>query len=496
MMVAMMEEKERLEELAESELRDRERTLEGGGHPHGVQPWGNSYEAGAAPSVRSSSLGHLRVLSDEALVDLLGHVGARGLCVLARSSKALYVLSQCEELWKPLVIAKCGGAFKFQGTWRRTYALEVCGVELSEKVLKVGGFYSDVLFQSFLCSTIDFDSAWLEVDNVDRRSGLSLEEFVAQYEKPNRPVIITDVVKKWPAFGKWNREYLFKEFGDTPLIAGAVKMKLADFFKYCDTSREERPLYIFDKHFSKHSARVAADYEVPEYFNQDLFSLLGEEGRPDYRWMIMGPGRSGSSFHVDPNSTSAWNACITGRKKWILYPPHCPPPGVHPSTDMAEVTTSASLCEWFINFYPQTKVGDVRPMECVCEAGEVIFVPRGWWHCVLNLEESVAITQNYVSERNLLTVVDYLRDKPHCISGTDRREDLLERFEASLKEKRPGLLEGLREEQRVKQQSGKSLWDKLTDKEDASHAPTFSLLGGGGGGAGAAGGAALFSFGF
>jgi hypothetical protein len=26
-----------------------------------------------------------------------------------------------------------------------------------------------------------------------------------------------------------------------------------------------------------------------------------EEERPDWRWLIMGPARSGSAFHVDPN---------------------------------------------------------------------------------------------------------------------------------------------------------------------------------------------------
>lgn len=27
--------------------------------------------------------------------------------------------------------------------------------------------------------------------------------------------------------------------------------------------------------------------QIPEYFAEDLFSLLGEERRPDYRWLIM-----------------------------------------------------------------------------------------------------------------------------------------------------------------------------------------------------------------
>lgn len=39
------------------------------------------------------------------------------------------------------------------------------------------------------------------------------------------------------------------------------------------------------------------------------------------RWLIIGPHRSGSSFHVDPNATCAWNAVVSGAKKWILFPP-------------------------------------------------------------------------------------------------------------------------------------------------------------------------------
>ena len=69
--------------------------------------------------------------------------------------------------------------------------------------------------------------------------------------------------------------------------------------------------------------------QVPDCFEDDLFSVLKEQ-RPDHSWLIWGPSRSGSSFHKDPNGTSAWNAVVRGSKKWIMYPPHVAPPGMAP----------------------------------------------------------------------------------------------------------------------------------------------------------------------
>ncbi|VAI91527.1 unnamed protein product [Triticum turgidum subsp. durum] len=173
-------------------------------------------------------------------------------------------------------------------------------------------------------------------------------------------------------------------------------MPLDRYFQYSDNAEEERPLYLFDAKFADKVPEMGSDYEVPVYFQEDLFKVLGEE-RPDYRWVIIGPAGSGSSFHVDPNSTSAWNAVIKGAKKWVMFPPEVPPPGVHPSSDGAEVTSPVSIMEWFMNFYGACRTWEKRPIECVCRAGEIVFVPNGWWHLVINLEESIAITQNYVS---------------------------------------------------------------------------------------------------
>ncbi|CAG8733836.1 18347_t:CDS:2, partial [Acaulospora morrowiae] len=51
---------------------------------------------------------------------------------------------------------------------------------------------------------------------------------------------------------------------------------------------------------------MANAYEVPKYFQVDLFETLSEK-RPPHRWMIIGPERSGASWHVDPSGTSGMN---------------------------------------------------------------------------------------------------------------------------------------------------------------------------------------------
>ena len=50
------------------------------------------------------------------------------------------------------------------------------------------------------------------MQQVERRSNLSLQEFREKYEIPNKPVIITDIVKNWPAYKNWNIPDLLKRF--------------------------------------------------------------------------------------------------------------------------------------------------------------------------------------------------------------------------------------------------------------------------------------------
>ena len=50
-------------------------------------------------------------------------------------------------------------------------------------------------------------------------------------------------------------------------------------------------------------------------------------------------------------------------------------------------------------------------------------MPHGYWHMVVNLDECIAITHNYVSTSNLSNVLRFLRDKTDQISGVRDRGD-------------------------------------------------------------------------
>jgi len=86
-------------------------------------------------------------------------------------------------------------------------------------------------------------------------------------------------------------------------------------------NHDESPLYLFDKAFAekmniKVGPQNSAVYWPPACFGPDLFEVLGTE-RPAHRWLIIGPARSGSTFHKDPNATSAWNA--VGESRLIQF---------------------------------------------------------------------------------------------------------------------------------------------------------------------------------
>eukprot|EP00923_Selenidium_pygospionis_P010109 GHVN01017557.1.p1 GENE.GHVN01017557.1~~GHVN01017557.1.p1 ORF type:complete len:412 (-),score=127.42 GHVN01017557.1:220-1398(-) len=193
---------------------------------------------------------------------------------------------------------------------------------------------------------------------------------------------------------------------------------------------DEAPLFVFDPRFVDQMPKLADDYNadsLKHFAGRDYFSLI--PNRPNYRWILLGGRGSGSKWHVDPNATHAWNAVVSGSKRWFFFSPDTPPPGVFPSADSSHVTQPLSLIEWLINFHKSSSSEYGKPtfsngspifLEGTQNAGDVVFVPSGWWHGVLNLSpQTFAVTHNYVHDSNLLKVKRFLKFKVDSVTGVD-----------------------------------------------------------------------------
>lgn len=270
--------------------------------------------------------------------------------------------------------------------------------------------------------------------------------------------------------------YLRNQYSSTKFRAEAVDWPFSAYHDYMANSDDESPLYLFDRKFAeKMNIRVGpgqdSAYWPPECFGPDLFELLGQE-RPAHRWLIVGPKRSGSTFHKDPNGTSAWNAVIQGSKYWIMFPPKTHVPGVFVSEDSSEVTSPLSIAEWLIEFHAEARQ---QPgcIEGICHAGEILHVPSGWWHLVVNLEDGIALTQNFVPKSHLADVLSFLRDKPDQVTGFKPEvSDPFEMFVQRLRVQYPELLKDALDELERRSQTKKRKWEEAVGTQNNAETDT------------------------
>ncbi|CAK5105743.1 unnamed protein product [Meloidogyne enterolobii] len=136
----------------------------------------------------------------------------------------------------------------------------------------------------------------------------------------------------------------------------------------------------------------------------------------------MGPARSGTAIHIDPIGTSAWNALISGHKKWCLIHPSTPKQLIKPKTEETKnLVHPDEAITWFGTVFPRVcsphwNNERFPVIHAIQRPGELMFVPSGWWHVVMNLETTIAVTQNFCSVVNLPNVWPKLIK--HCDSSS------------------------------------------------------------------------------
>ena len=232
---------------------------------------------------------------------------------------------------------------------------------------------------------------------VVQASEASVEEFEQRFHVKSQPAVLLGCLSD-THLSQLSLDHLHLRFGSESFaLYNGQAFTLDEYISYCNGRAETDllPLYVFEDLSlvapSEVKSAILNYYSVPEFFRSDMFELVQESmpkvGRPRFRWLLVGPTRSGTPLHRDPHGTSAWNSLVSGSKHWVLLPPN-----TKESVLRLDIKDHLVWCDEVLPGLLQDE--SVGVIEYLQRPGETVFVPAGWWHAVVNLELSVAVTEN------------------------------------------------------------------------------------------------------
>jgi hypothetical protein len=179
-------------------------------------------------------------------------------------------------------------------------------------------------------------------------------------------------------------------------------MKFSDYLDEYQKDSNDFSLYLKDWHFF----RDFPDYKgfsKSVYFTFDWLNEFWDQRKDavdDYRFVYFGPAGTSTPFHVDVLRSYSWSVNVHGRKEWILVPPGHENEVKDKFGNFPCGITNQELCD---------KIpGSLRVQQ---EANEVLFVPSGWHHQVLNLTDTLSINNNWCNAWNVKNVWRFLKEE-------------------------------------------------------------------------------------
>jgi len=239
---------------------------------------------------------------------------------------------------------------------------------------------------------------------VEKRSHLSRDEFMERYVRGNRPVVITDMARDWPAMKRWS----FAEF----------KRRYGSMTVQVQAGREKDENFEVNKLQHKHTTNFAAflDRVVTSGPNNDEYLTANNEllRRPEFQGLLddVGPlpdycnpadlarcaslwvGPEGTKTPLHHDTLMLLHTQIVGRKRWRFVAPSYAP-RLYNEFDVYSPVNFEPLD---VQRFPEA--AKVQVLEVVVEPGETMFLPLAWWHQVTSLDKCISLSFTNIDAPN------------------------------------------------------------------------------------------------
>ena len=240
---------------------------------------------------------------------------------------------------------------------------------------------------------------------IPRVAGLNAREFEATYAMTNHPVILEsfDRVANWEVFSDWRFSRLKEQFGATTISPRVnypnpdhwwinpfetlprdfpqfKKMTVSEFIDLAnDPASRENPVY-----WRNRGPDAGADETFKPFFDGVHYDQIVSGDHDIHVELLIGSAGTRAGFHQDDRHNFLVH--VSGRKQVFLGSPYytrC----FYPFAGLPEKSPIAPD-------YPNEKYplfSEATIVTGTIGPGEVLWIPRGWWHALIALEPTIML---------------------------------------------------------------------------------------------------------
>jgi hypothetical protein len=234
--------------------------------------------------------------------------------------------------------------------------------------------------------------------NIARKFGISADEFLDAHYAANWPVLLGGELANWPALTRWTPDYLRRLVGPREVQVQANRDRDRDFERNMPAHSIAMPFDQFidriaspgvgnDLYLTAYNS--AANSEALAPLAQDLGFLekLLSRDTPTPQGMPW-IGGAGTFTPLHHDLTNNLLVQVRGRKRLLLVAPSETP---RLYNDRHVYSRVRDLAEpGVVARFP--RLDGLQVHQVVMNAGDVLFIPIGWWHQVASLDPSVTFT--------------------------------------------------------------------------------------------------------
>lgn len=232
--------------------------------------------------------------------------------------------------------------------------------------------------------------------SIDCRSILSKEEFLTEYLKQSKPVVLSGGISEWPALSRWTNEYLKTKCSIKDIYAHQIKgldsfednvfdwklIKFSDYIDSLDGGPTQEEYYVGNKLMSLYFPDLLADIVPPPYFEPHR----AVKNFATNIWI--GRGNNIAPLHYDRYQNLLTQ--VRGEKEVTLYAPkdHSKM-AVHSSRNIRYNFSRINIKNPDLTQFPS--FANATAYKVHIKPGDILYIPPFWWHTVKGIGSNISV---------------------------------------------------------------------------------------------------------